>query len=64
MVAAPRDQPSLEAATRARQEQLFPVYHSIAVHFAQMHDTPVSLRTRNVVMDLCHCRTELMQLVP
>lgn len=43
MATAPLDQPGREAATLARQEQLLPVYHSIAVHFATMHDTPVIL---------------------
>lgn len=30
-----------DSAVRERQEQLLPVYHSIALHFASMHDTPV-----------------------
>lgn len=33
-----------DSAVRERQEQLLPVYHSIALHFAGMHDTPVRVR--------------------
>ena len=31
----------VEAAIRAREEQLLPVYHGVALRFAEMHDTPV-----------------------
>jgi acetyl-CoA carboxylase / biotin carboxylase 1 len=30
-----------DVAVRQRQQQLLPVYHSAAVHFAAMHETPV-----------------------
>eukprot|EP00892_Ulva_mutabilis_P004884 jgi/Ulvmu1/2768/UM014_0226.1 len=47
--ASPRDQASLDAAILARQEQLLPVYHSIAVHFAAMHDTPRRMVKKGVL---------------
>lgn len=31
----------VEAAMRAREEQLLPAYHGVALRFAEMHDTPV-----------------------
>jgi acetyl-CoA carboxylase / biotin carboxylase 1 len=34
-----------DSAVCERQDQLLPVYHSIALHFAGMHDTPVRLWT-------------------
>jgi acetyl-CoA carboxylase / biotin carboxylase 1 len=37
---------AVDAAIRERQEQLLPIYHSIALHFAGMHDTPVRHRYR------------------
>lgn len=40
---SPSAAPGGDSAARERQEQLLPVYHSIALHFAGMHDTPVRL---------------------
>lgn len=33
----------LDAAIRARQQLLMPMYHSMALQFAEMHETPVRL---------------------
>lgn len=36
----------LDAAIRARQQLLMPMYHSMALQFAEMHETPVRLPCR------------------
>jgi acetyl-CoA carboxylase / biotin carboxylase 1 len=35
------DRSVTDAVIRSRQEELLPIYHSIALHFAAMHETPV-----------------------
>jgi acetyl-CoA carboxylase/biotin carboxylase 1 len=37
---AAADRQKLEAALKKRQEQIKPLYHQVAVHFADLHDTP------------------------
>ncbi|PSC75189.1 acetyl-carboxylase 1-like [Micractinium conductrix] len=41
--------PDAEAAIRDRERQLLPVYHQIALQFAQMHDGPVRMLAKGVV---------------
>ena len=41
--------PSMEASMKAREQLLLPVYHQVAVSFAQMHDSPVRMVAKGVV---------------
>ena len=37
---------------RAREELLAPTYHTVAVHFADLHDTPVRMKEKGVIRDI------------
>lgn len=39
----------LEKQLRAREELLLPIYHQVAVHFADLHDTPGKMQERGVI---------------
>ena len=41
--------PGMEASIKAREGLLLPVYHQVAVSFAQMHDSPVRMVAKGVV---------------
>jgi hypothetical protein len=41
--------PGCEAAIRERERQLLPVYHQVAVQFAQMHDGPARMLSKRVL---------------
>ena len=40
------------AAMRAREELLAPIYHTVAVHFADLHDTPVRMKDKMVIEEV------------
>lgn len=40
---------SLENKLKAREEQLLPIYHQIAVKFADLHDTPGRMQEKGVI---------------
>ena len=40
---------SIESQLRVREEQLAPIYHQIAVSFADLHDTPGRMQEKGVV---------------
>eukprot|EP00887_Chlorella_sp_A99_P005434 scaffold1.g5434.t1 len=41
--------PGAEAAVRAREKALLPIYHQVALQFAQMHDGPVRMLAKGVI---------------
>ncbi|XP_068095507.1 acetyl-CoA carboxylase 2 isoform X1 [Hyperolius riggenbachi] len=43
---------SLEKKLKAREEQLLPIYHQIAVKFADLHDTPGRMQEKGVISDV------------
>lgn len=40
------------ARLKAREELLAPIYHTVAVHFADLHDTPVRMKEKSVIRDI------------
>uniref|UniRef100_A0A8C9MV26 acetyl-CoA carboxylase n=1 Tax=Serinus canaria TaxID=9135 RepID=A0A8C9MV26_SERCA len=42
----------LEKQLKAREELLLPVYHQVAVHFADLHDTPGRMQEKGVITDI------------
>ena len=45
----PDDKSSLEAQLKVREDQLAPIYHQVAVAFADLHDTPGRMQEKGVV---------------
>ncbi|KAM3938081.1 acetyl-CoA carboxylase 2 isoform 2-T2 [Leptodactylus fuscus] len=43
---------NLESKLKAREEQLLPIYHQIAVKFADLHDTPGRMQEKGVITDV------------
>ena len=46
---SPDDKGSLEAQLKVREDQLAPIYHQVAVAFADLHDTPGRMQEKGVV---------------
>ena len=46
---SPEEKSSLEAQLKVREDQLGPIYHQIAVAFADLHDTPGRMQEKGVV---------------
>uniref|UniRef100_A0A8B9NLL7 Acetyl-CoA carboxylase beta n=1 Tax=Accipiter nisus TaxID=211598 RepID=A0A8B9NLL7_9AVES len=42
----------LEKQLKAREELLLPMYYQVAVHFADLHDTPGRMQEKGVIMDI------------
>ncbi|KFM10627.1 Acetyl-CoA carboxylase 2, partial [Aptenodytes forsteri] len=42
----------LEKQLKAREELLLPVYYQVAVHFADLHDTPGRMQEKGVITDI------------
>ena len=42
----------LQRKIREREELLSSVYHSVAVHFADLHDTPARMMKKDVINDI------------
>ncbi|XP_041957093.1 acetyl-CoA carboxylase isoform X3 [Alosa sapidissima] len=42
----------VEARLRAREEFLLPIYHQVAVQFADLHDTPGRMQEKGVITDI------------
>jgi len=42
----------LEEALKKREEVLAPLYHQVAVHFADLHDTPARMKEKGVIRDV------------
>ncbi|XP_040575050.1 acetyl-CoA carboxylase [Lepeophtheirus salmonis] len=43
------DKRKLEAEMKLREELLAPVYHTVSVHFADLHDTPKRMKDKGVI---------------
>ncbi|XP_066459958.1 acetyl-CoA carboxylase 2 isoform X1 [Eleutherodactylus coqui] len=43
---------NFEKKLKAREEQLLPIYHQIAVKFADLHDTPGRMQEKGVITDI------------
>lgn len=58
---SPPDRKELETKLKEREEFLLPIYHQVAVQFADLHDTPgrmqekgvITVRTYNVATHAC-----------
>ena len=37
---------------KRREEVLAPIYHTVAVHFADLHDTPVRMKEKGVIQEV------------
>lgn len=44
--------PGADVAIKERERQLLPVYHQVALQFAQMHDGPVRMKAKGVLRDI------------
>ncbi|KAJ3603855.1 hypothetical protein NHX12_028596 [Muraenolepis orangiensis] len=47
-----KDRKELETQLRAREEFLLPIYHQVAVQFADLHDTPGRMQEKGVITDI------------
>ncbi|XP_043827164.1 acetyl-CoA carboxylase 2 isoform X2 [Dromiciops gliroides] len=47
-----KDRKDLESKLKAREEHLLPVYHQVAVQFADLHDTPGRMQEKGVITDI------------
>ncbi|NXI98643.1 ACACB carboxylase, partial [Psophia crepitans] len=47
----------LEKQLKAREEVLLPVYYQVAVHFADLHDTPGRMQEKGVITDVLEWKT-------
>lgn len=50
----------IQAEVKAREQQLLPFYRTVAVHFADLHDTPGRMLAKNVISDIAvwkQCRS-------
>ncbi|XP_040859615.1 acetyl-CoA carboxylase 2 isoform X2 [Ochotona curzoniae] len=52
-----QDRRDLEGRLKAREELLLPIYHQVAVQFADLHDTPGRMLEKGVVSDVLEWRT-------
>nr|CAD7427551.1 unnamed protein product [Timema monikensis] len=43
---------SLELSIKERESFLLPMYHQVAVHFADLHDTPERMQEKGVIQDI------------
>ena len=53
---APSEIKTLQDQLRKREEALLPVYHQVAVQFADLHDTADRMKEKNVVVDVIRWR--------
>ncbi|XP_075445618.1 acetyl-CoA carboxylase 1 isoform X3 [Ascaphus truei] len=51
------DRKELEAKLKEREEFLIPIYHQVAVQFADLHDTPGRMQEKGVITDILEWRT-------
>uniref|UniRef100_H0V3L2 acetyl-CoA carboxylase n=1 Tax=Cavia porcellus TaxID=10141 RepID=H0V3L2_CAVPO len=52
-----KDRKALEGQLKAREELLLPVYHQVAVQFADLHDTPGRMLEKGIICDILEWRT-------
>nr|APH81346.1 ACC [Paracyclopina nana] len=58
----PENKSKLEAKVRAREEILCPIYHQVAVQFADLHDTPARMMAKGVIRDVIPWRESRTKL--
>lgn len=46
---SPPDRKELETKLKEREEFLLPIYHQVAVQFADLHDTPGRMQEKGVI---------------
>jgi len=46
---SPSDRKELETKLKEREEFLLPIYHQVAVQFADLHDTPGRMQEKGVI---------------
>ncbi|XP_042297368.1 acetyl-CoA carboxylase 2 [Sceloporus undulatus] len=51
------DRKDLEKQLKAREDHLLPIYHQVAVQFADLHDTPGRMQEKGVITDILQWRT-------
>uniref|UniRef100_A0AAY4EC52 acetyl-CoA carboxylase n=1 Tax=Denticeps clupeoides TaxID=299321 RepID=A0AAY4EC52_9TELE len=51
------DRKELETKLKEREEFLLPIYHQVAVQFADLHDTPGRMQEKGVITDILEWRT-------
>ncbi|XP_074869913.1 acetyl-CoA carboxylase 1 [Carettochelys insculpta] len=54
---SPSERKELETKLKEREEFLIPIYHQIAVQFADLHDTPGRMQEKGVITDVLEWRT-------
>uniref|UniRef100_A0A8C9YX11 acetyl-CoA carboxylase n=1 Tax=Sander lucioperca TaxID=283035 RepID=A0A8C9YX11_SANLU len=58
---SPPDCKELENKLKEREEFLLPIYHQVAVQFADLHDTPGRMQEKGVITVSTSCRHVLLQ---
>ncbi|XP_067350310.1 acetyl-CoA carboxylase 1 isoform X6 [Channa argus] len=53
----PNDRKELETKLKEREEFLLPIYHQVAVQFADLHDTPGRMQEKGVITDILEWQT-------
>uniref|UniRef100_A0A8B9L5Y8 acetyl-CoA carboxylase n=1 Tax=Astyanax mexicanus TaxID=7994 RepID=A0A8B9L5Y8_ASTMX len=53
----PSERKELETKLKEREEFLLPIYHQVAVQFADLHDTPGRMQEKGVITDVLEWRT-------
>ncbi|KAM7140028.1 acetyl-CoA carboxylase 1 isoform 1-T1 [Macrochelys suwanniensis] len=54
---SPAERKELETKLKEREEFLIPIYHQVAVQFADLHDTPGRMQEKGVITDVLEWRT-------
>ncbi|MEQ2196493.1 hypothetical protein XENOCAPTIV_030557 [Xenoophorus captivus] len=54
---SPTDRKELETKLKEREEFLLPIYHQVAVQFADLHDTPGRMQEKGVITDILEWQT-------
>uniref|UniRef100_A0A8C4V180 Acetyl-CoA carboxylase alpha n=1 Tax=Falco tinnunculus TaxID=100819 RepID=A0A8C4V180_FALTI len=54
---SPADRKELETKLKEREEFLSPIYHQVAMQFADLHDTPGRMQEKGVITDILDWKT-------
>ncbi|XP_061460831.1 acetyl-CoA carboxylase 1 isoform X8 [Rhineura floridana] len=54
---SPAERKELETKLKDREEFLIPIYHQVAVQFADLHDTPGRMQEKGVITDILEWKT-------
>ncbi|XP_075760889.1 acetyl-CoA carboxylase 1 isoform X10 [Pelodiscus sinensis] len=54
---SPAERKELETKLKEREEFLIPIYHQVAVQFADLHDTPGRMQEKGVITDVLEWKT-------